>query len=34
MELRYVSHHRQKWIMKTKIDWALGVDVRVRGCDA
>jgi hypothetical protein len=30
-ELLYVFHHREKRIMKTKIDWPLGADVRVRG---
>src|SRR5215469_7154886 len=30
-ELLHVSHHWEKRIMKTKIDWALGPDVRVRG---
>jgi len=30
-ELRYLSHHREKRMIKTKIDWALGADVRVRG---
>jgi hypothetical protein len=30
-ELLYVSYHSEKQIMKTKIDWALGADIRVRG---